>query len=119
MEAAFLLKQCHNAVPYQEPMERGTIEIITHTHRSYEKGIAGVWWPLQQRGCPIWGQQPSVDAQHILFQVKMRSERRSFAQSDSFILQLGKKNHPLSVTADLVSVTLASRLTGKHTWAQT
>lgn len=59
-------------MPYQEPMERGTIEIITHTHRSYEKGIAGVWWGLQQRGYPIWGQQPSVDAQHILFWVGIR-----------------------------------------------
>lgn len=41
-------------------------------------------------------------------------ERRNFVQSDSLILQLGKKNHPLSVTADLVSVILALRLPGKH-----
>lgn len=59
-------------MPYQEPMERGAIEIVTHTHRSYEKGIAGVWWWLQQRGCPIWGQQLSVDTQHILFRVGTR-----------------------------------------------
>lgn len=48
-------------------------------------------------------------------------EWRSFVQSDSLILQLGrkKKKHPLSVSADLVSVTLALRLPGKQKWAQT
>lgn len=29
-------------MPYQEPMERGMIEIIIHTQRSYERGITGV-----------------------------------------------------------------------------
>lgn len=101
-------------MPYQEPVERGAIEIITHTHRSYVKGIAGVWWWLQQRGCPIWGQHPTVDTQHILFRVGTRGvNEETLSKVTASFCNLEKK-HPLSVTADLVSVTLALRLPGKQ-----
>lgn len=60
-------------MPYQEPTERGMIEIVTHTHKSCERRIAGVWWQHQQR-LLYWGQQPSTDLQHILLPLGMRSE---------------------------------------------
>lgn len=83
-------------MPYQELAERGMIEIVTHTHRSYEKGIAGVWWRLQQGGCPIWRQQPSVDAEHILFRVGIKGvDEEALPKVIASFCNLEKKILPL------------------------